>query len=442
MVMYLMKKPAGSNPPPDNNRDKDGDNKEENEQLNKANGKKIPRKWDNWSSSGSQDGLVCHDKDTLDKGQKLKYPKDHISVHVTQRTGRVVLMDAFGLLKEGQNKSDIFFNTDVTLVDGTILQGGEWPSVPWYPHTPTTGAPTRDLSWFIKIRRSLSPRVWAIEDFPYPGQLHLVNPFKLWKTSDIPPKWGVYIEYPLPAEWGQCTMATGISKGMGGPHIEKALSPFTPTSIHQCAYCNKSHNSRDSLVNHMQFHYRMVLVCPICGGWGSNHWKIIKAHIKKCVLAQPAVAEWEIEPGKLLWKKSDKPLRDHTRAQETESTYNLLVWPDWSNDKEASDWGQIIEHILTEWQVQVDDIRVETATAKAAKVDKDGDGENAKDDSKDTKSKSKHTTHKGRGQKSSSSKKVDLAEDNLDEFFGLSQKKNSQETPDVTLDEPQRSLKG
>ena len=36
--------------------------------------------------------------------------------------------------------SDIFFHTNVTLVDGSTLQGSEWPSVPWYPDTPETGA--------------------------------------------------------------------------------------------------------------------------------------------------------------------------------------------------------------------------------------------------------------------------------------------------------------
>ena len=80
---------------------------------------------------------------------------------------------------------------------------------------------------------------------------------------------------------------------------------------------------------------------------------------------------------------------------------------------------------------------METVTAEAAKADKNGDA------SKDTKSKSKCTTHKGRGgQKSSLSKKVNLAEDNLDEFFGLSQKKNTQETLDVTHDEPQKKSEG
>ena len=75
--------------------------------------------------------------------------------------------------------SDIYFHTDITLIDGLTLQGGEWPSVPWYPDTPVTGAATRDLSWFIKIRHALFPSVCAIEDFPYLNRLHLAHHIRL-----------------------------------------------------------------------------------------------------------------------------------------------------------------------------------------------------------------------------------------------------------------------
>ena len=110
--------------------------------------------------------------------------------------------------------------------------------------------------------------------------------------------------------------------------------------------------------------------------------------------------------------------------------YDLPVWLDPPDDKDASDRGQIIKHVLMESQVQVDDLKAETAAAEAAKVDKDDGHEDDKDDDKDTKLKSKCTTHRGkRGQKNSSPKKVDIADDNLNEFFSSSQKKNSQETP-------------
>ena len=144
-------------------------------------------------------------------------------------------------------------------------------------------------------------------------------------------------------------MATGISERMGGPHAEDSLSPWSPidpsTLSCLCPSCNKSHNGRDSLLNHIQFHYRMVLVCLICGGCESNHWRVIEAHIKKCAVARPAVANQDREPGEPLWKKSDQPLKDHTRAEEMEATYALTVWPDPPNDEDATDLGQIFKNI-------------------------------------------------------------------------------------------------
>ena len=74
---------------------------------------------------------------------------------------------------------DIFFHTDIILVDGSILQGGKWPSIPWYPDTPETGAATQDLSMFIEIHRALLPRVCAIIDFPYLNRLYLIHHIRL-----------------------------------------------------------------------------------------------------------------------------------------------------------------------------------------------------------------------------------------------------------------------
>ena len=56
--------------------------------------------------------------------------------------------------------------------------------------------------------------------------------------------------------------------------------------------------------------------------------------------------------------------------------------------------------------------------------------------------KPKWTPHGGKWkQKSSSSKKVNLADDNLEEFFGSSQEKNNQETADVAPNELQKKPK-
>ena len=130
---------------------------------------------------------------------------------------------------------------DITLVDGSILQGGESPSVPWYPDTPETGAATLDLSWFIEMHWALFPRIGAIKDFPYLNRLHLAHHIRLQKASDILPRWGANVKYPLPTEQGTCTMDKGVSEKMGGPHVEDSLSPWswtdTPSSSCLCPFC-------------------------------------------------------------------------------------------------------------------------------------------------------------------------------------------------------------
>ena len=46
-------------------------------------------------------------------------------------------------------------------------------------------------------------------------------------------------------------------------------------------------------------------------------------------------------PGEPHWRKSDPPLKNHTRAVETEATYTLQVWPDPPNEEEATDQDQM-----------------------------------------------------------------------------------------------------
>ena len=109
-------------------------NKEDGGQTSKSMDKKPAQKHSNRASSGTRDGPVCYERDILTDGHKDKYPKDHISVHC------ILLMSCFSMLKEEQKMLNIFFHTEVTLVDGSTLQGGEWPSVSWSSDTPETGA--------------------------------------------------------------------------------------------------------------------------------------------------------------------------------------------------------------------------------------------------------------------------------------------------------------
>ena len=98
------------------------------------------------------------------------------------------------------------------------------------------------------------------------------------------------------------------------------------------------------------------------------------------------MADSVIEPSEPHWGKSDPPLKNHTRAAETEAMYTLSVWPDSPNDEDATDQGQIFKCIWKEWTAQVGNIR-EAAAAEAAKVNKDDDGKVDKGNSKQAKPK-------------------------------------------------------
>ena len=208
---------------------------------------------------------------------------------------RVYLFRYLGLIKDDTILSKLFFYTYITCKDGSVVLGGEWPSVDWMTDTPSLGAATRDMSWFVGFCHSLFPCVQVISNFPYPGKLSLKDPIKPQaKSKDVSPLRGVYIEYPLPTEWNLGGTATGISDRMGGPHAFISLTPYTTvdpaTSSQICPYCNRLHNGRVQLMNHLRFHYQMVLVCPICAGCGSNSWRTVEAHIKSCTRQRPGIA--------------------------------------------------------------------------------------------------------------------------------------------------------
>ena len=63
--------------------------------------------------------------------------------------------------------------------DGPVTPGGEWPSVDWMTDTPSLGAATRDMSWFVEFCHALFPRVRAISNFPSPRKMILNDPIKL-----------------------------------------------------------------------------------------------------------------------------------------------------------------------------------------------------------------------------------------------------------------------
>ena len=195
---------------------------------------------------------------------------------------RVCLFRYLGLIKDDAILSKLFFYTDIMCKDGSVVPGGKWLSVDWMIDTPSLGAATRDMSWFVVFNHSLFPHVQAISNFPYLGKLSLKDPNKPQaKGKDVSPLWGVYVKYPMPTEWNLGGTVTGIGDRMGGPHAFDSLTLYTTVNPAMSSqiflYCNRSHNGRDQLMNHLRFYDQMVLVCPICAGCESNSWRTDKS---------------------------------------------------------------------------------------------------------------------------------------------------------------------
>ena len=256
------------------------------------------------------------------------------------------------------------------------------------------------------------------------------------------PLWGAYVEYPLLTECGTCAMATGISEKMGEDSLTLWTQTVPQTMSCVCPFCNKSHNSKDSLMNHIRFHYRMVLVCPICGGCGSNQWRTIKGHIKKCAAARPNVASRKVESREPHWRRSDPPLMNHTRAPKIETTFTLPVWPDPPDDEESAQMGQIFKCIRKEWEAQVATIKEAVAAKAEEEADKVEDAATDKDDDKLASLRPRRPVCLSKKKKNNKDppKRTEPLNDNLNDYFSPSQIQNSQVTADVMpVDTPKKS---
>ena len=223
------------------------------------------------------------------------------------------------------------------------------------------------------------------------------NPIKPQaKSKDVSPLWGFYIKYPLPTKQSLGGTLTGIGDRMGGPHAFDSLTPYRTVdpamSSQICPYCNRSHNGRDQFMNHLRFHYWIVLVYPICAGCGSNSWRTVEAHIKACARQRPGIASQKVNPGKPLWQRTDNRLRGLTRAEETVTTFKLPTWKNPPDDANQEDRGHLIDKILTEMQEQLKALEKEAPRATEVKMSTHGQkakdtDQNNKGDGKESKSK-------------------------------------------------------
>ena len=105
-------------------------------------------------------------------------------------------------------------------------------------------------------------------------------------------------------------------------------------------------------MNHLRFHYRMVLICPTCAGCGSNSWMMVEAHIKACAKSRSTMASCKAGPGDPLWQRSDNQLKGLTRAPETAATFKLPTWTNPPDDANQEDGGHLINKTLSEMQEQ------------------------------------------------------------------------------------------
>ena len=190
-------------------------------------------------------------------------------------------------------------------------------------------------------------------------------------------------------------------------------------------------------MNHLRFHYRMVLICPICAGCRSNSWRTTEAHIKACAKSRSTMASCKADPGEPLWQRSNNQLKGFTTA-----TFKLPTWTNPPNDANQEDRGHLIDKTLSEMQEQLKALKEEADRAAKTKMSthnknaKDPDGNKTVND-KEFKPRSKWQACNNDKQRTLAAKSIDLTSDDLDGHFGVFLKICSQETANTTQEDSQ-----
>ena len=132
---------------------------------------------------------------------------------------RVYLFRYLGLIKDVTILSKLFFYTNITCRDGSVVPGGKWP-ITWSSHQRHVL-----VSGILLFPVSLG---LSNIQFSISWEVVLKDPIKPQaKSKDVSPLWGVYIENPLPTEWNLGGIVTGIGDRMGGPYAFDFLTPYT-----------------------------------------------------------------------------------------------------------------------------------------------------------------------------------------------------------------------
>ena len=128
-----------------------------------------------------------------------------------------------------------------------------------------------------------------LEDFPYP-QRYKCGIGKS-EASETKPKFGMYYGVPAHKECGLPVSTLGIIQG--GLHSEGVHTIYAQDvrdiegghhwiTTKTCAWCSKAFYNGESVINHMHVHYKIVLVCSLCGKWDSHSYSSMRDHVKKC----------------------------------------------------------------------------------------------------------------------------------------------------------------
>ena len=157
----------------------------------------------------------------------------------------------------------------IQLDNNSTLPPYTWPLDNSFPDDDAFGYPMHDLSFIVEGLWEEFPYLRRMEKFPYPQKYKCKA-----GTSGIKPKFDMYYEVPTHRECSLPVSTLGIIQG--GLHSEGLHTIYAQEvrdcdgnfhwiTIKTCAWCNKAFSNGESVMNHMCIHYRIVLVCLLCG---------------------------------------------------------------------------------------------------------------------------------------------------------------------------------
>ena len=218
----------------------------------------------------------------------------------------------------------------IELDNRSVLLPYTWPSDKAFPDDTNYGYPTRDLSFVVEGQWAKFPYLQRIKDLSYPRKYTCTA-----GSSDVKPKFGMYFGMLSHEEYGLPVVTMGIIQGgihSDGIHtvyaqeVKDSEGTFHWTTTKTCTWSNHIFSNRESAMNHMRTHYRIVLVCPFCAIHGSHSYPSMRNHVKRCKGDHSELLESsDAEPGQYepCFHKGDQHLPKEGLTSHTGFTYKL-----------------------------------------------------------------------------------------------------------------------